>query len=177
MRIMKTKSTHWDPVVKVTHWAVASLFPLNFFLTKAGSDVHQYIGYSLVGIIVIRLAWGCIAPPPARLTSFLPSIPNAVSHLKEVIETSTDDYQGHNPAGAVMIWSMWGSVLVAGTSGFMMETDQYWGEDWIKLVHHGAVNVSFLCVCLHICAVIIMSRITGRSYLRNMLPKRKNTKT
>lgn len=76
-----------------------------------------------------------------------------------------------------MIWSMWGSVLVAGTSGFMMETDQYWGEDWIKLVHHGAVNVSFLCVCLHICAVIIMSRITGRSYLRNMLPKRKNTKT
>ncbi len=59
---MKTKLAYWDPVVKVTHWAAAILFLLNFFVTKAGSDVHQYIGYTLVGIIIIRLVWGCIAP-------------------------------------------------------------------------------------------------------------------
>ncbi|CAM3164686.1 cytochrome b/b6 domain-containing protein [Vibrio mytili] len=169
---MKTKLTHWDPVVKVTHWAVATLFLLNFFVTKAGSNIHQYIGYTLVGTVVIRLVWGCISPPPARLTSFLPSIPKAIKHLKEVIETNTDVHPGHNPAGAIMIWCMWGGLIVAGISGFMMETDRYWGEDWVEIVHNSAVNITFVCICIHIFAVVVMSKITNQSYLRNMLPKR-----
>ncbi|EGR2359296.1 cytochrome b [Vibrio parahaemolyticus] len=171
--MMKTKLAYWDPVVKVTHWAAAILFLLNFFVTKAGSDVHQYIGYTLVGIIIIRLVWGCIAPPPARLTSFLPSIPNAIKHIKEVIKTNTDSHSGHNPAGAIMIWGIWSGLIISGVSGFMMETDQYWGEDWVELVHNGAVNITFICVCIHVCAVIMMSRMAGHSYLRYMLPKRK----
>ncbi|MBF4301890.1 cytochrome b, partial [Vibrio anguillarum] len=50
--MMKMKSKSWDPVVKVTHWVVATLFLLIFFVTKAGSDIHQYTGYTLVAFIL-----------------------------------------------------------------------------------------------------------------------------
>ncbi len=166
-----TKLTHWDPVVKVTHWCVACLFLVNYFVTKAGSSLHQYIGYGVVALVAIRLLWGMITRSPARLSLFLPSIPKAFVHLKEVLTTKQDSHQGHNPAGAVMIWAMWFGLLVTGISGFMMETDQFWGEDWVEVIHEAAVNVTFVCVCVHISAVVIMSKLTGHPYMRGMLPR------
>lgn len=71
-----------------------------------------------------------------------------------------------------MIWCIWSGLIVAGISGYMMETDLFWGEDWIEAVHESAVNITFFCVCIHIAAVVVMSRITGHSYLKNMLPRK-----
>ncbi|MGP8305575.1 cytochrome b/b6 domain-containing protein [Vibrio sp. YIC-376] len=167
-----TKKTPWDRVVKLTHWVVASLFLVNYFITEDGSNLHQWVGYTVVGAVVLRLLWGCVAKPPARLSSFQPSVSKAIQHLKEVYQTREDEHQGHNPAGAIMIWCMWIGLIVTGISGYMMETDLFWGEDWVEAIHETAVNTTFFCVCVHIGAVIIMSRITGRSYLRNMLPSK-----
>ncbi|AGU58353.1 cytochrome b/b6 domain-containing protein [Vibrio anguillarum] len=169
--MMKMKSKSWDPVVKVTHWVVATLFLLIFFLTKAGSDIHQYTGYTLVAFILIRLAWGCIAPPPARLTSFSPSISNAMELIVEVLETRKDKHLGHNPAGAVMIWCMWTGLIIAGISGFIMDANLFGDDKWVKLIHHGAVNITFVCVCIHVGAVIVMGGLTGRSYILSILPR------
>ncbi|MEE3876438.1 cytochrome b/b6 domain-containing protein [Vibrio natriegens] len=165
-----TKKTQWDRVVKLTHWLVASLFLINYFITEDGSTLHQWVGYIAVGAVVLRLLWGCIAKPPARLTSFLPSVPKAIGHLKGVYQTRVDDHHGHNPAGAIMIWCMWIGLIAIGISGYLMETDRFWGEDWVKEIHEAAVNLTFACVCVHVGAVVLMTRITGHPYLQNMLP-------
>ncbi len=167
-----TNKAPWDRVVQFTHWVVATLFLVNYFITEEGSTIHQWVGYIVIGGVVIRLAWGCVAKPPARLSSFRPSIPGAIQHLKEVYQTRQDDHQGHNPAGAIMIWCIWSGLIVAVISGYMMETDLFWGEDWVEAVHEAAVNITFFCVCIHIAAVVVMSRITGHSYLKNMLPRK-----
>ncbi|MFM2476252.1 cytochrome b/b6 domain-containing protein [Celerinatantimonas sp. MCCC 1A17872] len=168
-----SKATHWDIIVKLTHWSVALGFLINYFVTDAGSQVHQWVGYSVVAVVVIRLLWGLIAKPPARLSSFLPNIPNAFTHIIKVTTTREDHHQGHNPAGAIMIWCMWSGLLLIGLSGYMMETDYFWDQGWLRMVHVGAVNVTLCCVCIHIASVIIMGRITGRSYIKEMLPSPK----
>lgn len=164
------KVTRWDNVVKLTHWIVAFLFFINYFITKAGSEVHQWVGYTLVGVVIIRLLWGLIAKPPARLSSFLPSIPKAIEHVLEVASTRNDQHQGHNPAGAIMIWCMWSGLLITGLSGYLLEAHLFGSHHLLKLIHVTAVNITFGCVCVHICAVIVMSQITSRSYIKEMLP-------
>lgn len=168
-----TRDFMWDKLVRITHWSVAALFLANYVVTEEGSDVHEWVGYGVIGCVAIRLLWGLFATPPARLSTFLPSPRLALSHLKEVLATKQDTHEGHNPAGSVMIWCMWLGLLLTGLSGYLMETDQFWGEDWVKNVHELAANLTFVCVCIHITAVAVMSRWTGQSYVRAMLWKRK----
>ncbi|MFC3023763.1 cytochrome b/b6 domain-containing protein [Vibrio zhugei] len=168
-----TNTTQWDRIVKLTHWSVAILFLINYFVTKAGSSLHQWVGYTIVGLVVVRLLWGGVTRSPARLSQFLPSFSKAVAHLNEVVTTRRDEHQGHNPAGAIMIWCMWSGLLVTGLSGYLMENPHFSEMDWLHSVHVITVNVTFTCVCIHILAVWGMSRLTGRSYLRSMLPTQK----
>lgn len=169
-----TKDFMWDKVVRITHWSVAILFLTNYVVTEAGSEIHQWVGYCVLSCVGLRLLWGLVARAPARLSSFPPSPRHAIDHLKEVLATRKDEHVGHNPAGAIMIWCMWLGLIVTGVSGYMMETDRFWGVEWVEYVHVGAANISFACVCIHVTAIALMSRLTGRSYVRSMLWKKKN---
>ncbi|MFT6985172.1 MAG: cytochrome b [Psychromonas sp.] len=167
------QQTGWDLVVRFTHWSVAILFFSNYLLTEEGSNVHQWVGYALMGLILIRLLWGGVVHSPARLSHFMPSFSAAIDHLKELRKTKQDNHPGHNPAGALMVWFLWGSLLLIGLSGWAMETDALWGEDWVKEVHEFAVNMTFIAVIYHVAAVIIMSKITGNRYLQGMIKGRR----
>ena len=164
-----TNTTRWDRVVRATHWSVALGFLINYFITEAGSDLHEWIGYGVVALVLIRLVWGLLTQSEANLFRFLPSPSRAIAHIKQVLKTGKDDHKGHNPAGAVMIWCMWSGLLLIGLTGYLMETDQFWGEDWVKTLHELFVNLTFMCVGIHVAAVIIMSRITGHAYVKAML--------
>jgi len=166
------QQTGWDLVVRFTHWSVAALFFANYLFTEEGSNPHQWVGYALMGLIVIRLLWGCVVHSPARLSHFLPSLPAAIAHIQALRKTKQDNHVGHNPAGALMVWFLWGSLLLICLSGWAMETDMFWGEDWVKEVHEFAVNMTLIAVIYHVAAVIIMSKITGKRYLRGMIKGR-----
>lgn len=164
-----TKPYTWDLFVRITHWLVAALFLANFFAIKAGSKPHQWGGYVVMGAVILRLGWGLITHSPARLTAFMPSIPKAIEHIKEVLRTKQDNHIGHNPAGAIMIWAMWILLLATGLSGRMNEWDLFWGEDWINEVHEIFANLTIAAVTVHVSAVMIMSKFTGYPYLHGML--------
>ncbi len=163
-----TKGFQWDLLVKVTHWAVAILFISNFALNEPGDDIHVWFGYSIIGLVCIRLLWGLITRSPARLSAFKPSPRAAIEHLKDVLATRKDEHEGHNPAGAIMIWCIWFGLLATGITGWMMETDQFWGEDWVLEIHETMANATFVGVCIHIAAVVFMSRFTGNRYIQTM---------
>ncbi|MCE0558969.1 cytochrome b/b6 domain-containing protein [Motilimonas sp. E26] len=159
----------WDMVVRLTHWGVAGLFFANFFFTEEGSDIHEWVGYSLVALVVVRLCWGLITDSPARLSRFFPSVTAAIEHLKEVKQTKQDTHQGHNPAGALMVWFIWLNLLLISLSGWAMGTDAFWGEDWVKEVHEFFVNLTMLAVCGHVFAVFAMTKITKNNYLKGII--------
>ena len=48
----------WDIWVRITHWAVSAGIFVNLIVTEGGSDVHEYIGYAVVALVVSRLLWG-----------------------------------------------------------------------------------------------------------------------
>lgn len=159
----------WDKWVRFTHWSVAILFIVNYAITSAGSEIHQWVGYSIGVLVLSRLIWGLVVDSPARLTRFLPSAPKAIAHIREVLSEKKDDHVGHNPAGAVMIWLLWGGLLSLAVTGYMIEN--VWDAPyWIVDVHEVIANLTFFAALIHVSAVIFMTKLTGRSYLKAMKP-------
>ncbi|HDY7420985.1 TPA: cytochrome b/b6 domain-containing protein [Vibrio vulnificus] len=165
-----TNTFKWDWVVRATHWTVAVLFFANFFVLEEGSEWHHWAGYLILLSLSLRLAWGLVVESPARLTRFLPSVSAALAHLKEVVSNRQDKYLGHNPAGAVMIWLLWSLLIATAGSGWLTESDLFWGEEWLEEVHEVLANLTLVAVAVHVSAVIFMSKWNRKNYLKSMLP-------
>ncbi|EGR8989146.1 cytochrome b/b6 domain-containing protein [Vibrio vulnificus] len=165
-----TNTFKWDWVVRATHWTVAVLFFANFFVLEEGSEWHHWAGYLILLSLSLRFAWGLVVESPARLTRFLPSVSAALTHLKEVVSDRQDKHLGHNPAGAVMIWLLWGLIIATAGSGWLTESDLFWGEEWLEEVHEVLANLTLVAVAIHVSAVIFMSKWNRKNYLKSMLP-------
>ncbi|AMG10374.1 cytochrome b/b6 domain-containing protein [Vibrio vulnificus] len=165
-----TNTFKWDWVVRATHWTVVVLFFANFFVLEEGSEWHHWAGYLILLSLSLRLAWGLVVESPARLTRFLPSVSAALVHLKEVVSNRQDKHLGHNPAGAVMIWLLWSLLIATAGSGWLTESDLFWGEEWLEEVHEVLANLTLVAVAVHVSAVIFMSKWNRKNYLKSMLP-------
>lgn len=80
---LRNSSTHYGLVSRVLHWGVAltvfGLFALGLWMVgldyydtwrKAGPDLHKSIGITLFVVMLVRLAWRLISPPPPPLSSY-----------------------------------------------------------------------------------------------------------
>ena len=48
----------WDPLVRIGHWLLASVFTLNYFVLEPGDKPHQWLGYFAAAIVLLRLVHG-----------------------------------------------------------------------------------------------------------------------
>lgn len=110
----------WDPLVKLTHWSIVIAILTNALLTKEGSSAHVRVGYALLAILALRLFWGLVGPAEARFTSFPPSPRKALAHIGEISAGTVSDHKSHNPLGALMVYAIWGTLLVVIASGVSM---------------------------------------------------------
>lgn len=76
---------------------------------------------------------------------------------------------GHNPLGQIAVYVMWLLITLLAFTGWLSQTDAYWGEDWPVHVHHFLSDVLFCMVALHVVAVMWMSRLQRKSLVRAML--------
>ncbi len=110
----------WDPVVKLTHWAVALAVLANAVITEAGSANHVWVGYALAAILALRLLWGMIGPAEARFAAFPPSPGRAMAHIRDISAGRKTEHRSHNPLGALMVYAIWGTLLVIIATGVAM---------------------------------------------------------
>ncbi|SHO54463.1 cytochrome b/b6 domain-containing protein [Vibrio quintilis] len=169
---MTSKAYRWDIFVRMTHWMTAILFLSNYFLTEEGGDLHRWFGYVVMVVICLRLLWGVVVKSPARLSAFKPSVKLASQHLREVLKTRQDHHEGHNPAGAVMIWALWSCLLLTGLTGWATQWDIFTGQSWLEETHEFFANLTMIAVAIHISAVVFMTHWTNHNYIRPMLLQR-----
>lgn len=159
----------WDGLVRTFHWALAIAFTLNAFITDPESDLHEYIGYFVMGLLLCRILWGFVGTEFARFKSFPPSASQSLEQLGDIALGRTRVHTGHTPLGALMIYNLLGSLAIVTLSGFLMTTDMFWGVEWPEEVHEVAVTWVQVCVALHIAAVIYESKRTGVNLPRSMI--------
>lgn len=110
----------WDPIVKLTHWGVVAAVITNALFTEEGSGWHIWVGYGLAALLALRFLWGLIGPAEARFSAFPPSPGRALKHLGEIRRGEVVQHRSHNPLGALMVYAIWGTLLVIVGSGIAM---------------------------------------------------------
>ena len=110
----------WDPVVRITHWAIAAAILANYFLLKPGGALHIWIGWAVLAVLVLRLVWGVFGPKEARFSAFPPDPRATMSHLADLLRGQPKEHPSHNPAGAMMVYALWACLLAVTVSGLVM---------------------------------------------------------
>jgi cytochrome b len=179
----------WDPLVRITHWSIAAAVLLNGMLTEGGALVHLWIGYAAFAMLGLRLAWGLIGPEEARFSAFPPSLRAARTHLADLVAGRHRAYRSHDPLGSLMVYALWGTLLVVVATGVAMQADpfpaseprassaQYWqddeeaeeGDEMLEDVHEAGANLLLVLAALHVAGVAIESRRGNRGLVRAML--------
>jgi cytochrome b len=159
----------WDPLVRLSHWAVALLIAGNIFFVDDESKLHRWVGYAVAGIILGRVLWGFIGRNYARFATFPPSLQASLEQLADMASGRRTVHMGHTPLGALMIYNLWTSILVICLSGYLMTTDMFWGVEWPEELHEIAVTWVEISVAVHVAAVVIESIRTKVNLPRAMI--------
>lgn len=159
----------WDPLVRLFHWSLVLAFAANALVIDDDSKLHQWVGYGIIGLVLLRILWGFAGSHYARFASFPPSLEGAREQLIDIATHRSRVHVGHTPLGAWMIYNLLLALLVLCLSGYLMTTDMFWGVEWPEEVHEAAVSWTEVSVVLHILAVIHESRRTGVNLPRAMI--------
>ena len=170
----------WDILVRFTHWTVAAGIIANLFFTEDGSDLHVYVGYTVLGLVVVRLLWGLVGTRYARFTSFFPTPTRLKHHLSALSVRRVDEqHLGHNPLAAIMMLSLWTAIIGLGITGYLMESHIFshiqllGNKDLLEEIHELLANSLYLLVPLHIIAAIAMSYWQRQNLIKSMVTGKK----
>lgn len=170
----------WDILVRFTHWTVAAGIIANLLFTEDGSDLHVYVGYTVVGLVVLRLLWGLVGTRYARFTNFFPTPTRLKAHLSNLsIRRVDEQHLGHNPLAAIMMLSLWTAIIGLGITGYLMESHIFshiqllGNKDLLEEIHELLANSLYLLVPLHIIAAIAMSYWQRQNLIKSMVTGKK----
>lgn len=147
----------WDRFVRFFHWSLATLFVLAYATGDEVAWVHLAAGYTIGGLVLLRLVWGIVGPPHARFRNFVRPPREVLAYLREVASRRARRHVGHNPAGGAMVVALLAVLSLTSITGFMMTTDLFWGSQWVEDVHGVLANLTVILIVLHVLGVIATS--------------------
>ena len=159
--------------MRLIHWGVAGAVLANAVFTDPEKQTHELVGYAALGLVATRLVWGLIGTRHARFVAFPPNPVAAVRHLWGLRRGATGVHLSHNPAGALMVYNLWATLIGMGVTGYMMTTPSFFGLEWVEDLHEGLFTWLMISVALHLLGVALDSRLTRVNLVRAMLDGRK----
>jgi cytochrome b len=156
--------TVWDPLVRLTHWAMAVGFIVAYASPEEGrggpGSLHIWTGYVLGAIILLRLVWGFVGPRYARFSDFVFRPSKVIRYLIDLVLAHPRRYLGHSPAGGAMVVALLVCLAASVATGIAAN-----GRHGLIGDLHGAVTgITLALVILHVIGVIVAS-ITHRENL------------
>ena len=158
----------WDPFVRIFHWSLVLTFTIAWLSGDELEVLHINAGYAVLGLVLLRIAWGFIGTHHARFRNFVYPPAEVKGFLRDTFMQRARRYLGHNPAGGAMIILMLLSLVIttvtgiacygvedgAGPLAMLMGVPEAGGE-MLEEVHEFFANLMVLLVVVHVIGVII----------------------
>lgn len=118
----------WDPLLRGFHWLLAFFVILGWCLGQFGPNkmtLHFWCGYVVAGLLIFRLVWGFVGPPPARFSHFLRGPSAIAGYMRGMFLREPSYWPGHNPLGALSVIAMLAVLAAQVSSGLISDPDDY----------------------------------------------------
>ncbi len=162
----------WDRFVRVFHWTTVTLFAI-VFLTAHIQWIHQPLAYVILVLALARIVWGFIGSRHARFRDFVRHPRTVRAYLGDLRHGRARRYLGHNPAGGAMVVAILVMLLVVIGSGWLSETNRFYGVPWVDHLHHISAHLLLLMIFVHVAGVIVSSVLHRENLVRAMITGRK----
>lgn len=175
----------WDGWIRLFHWSIVVLIAVSAISIKTGNvEVHYVSGYTVLTLLLFRVAWGLVGSDTARFTRFLRSPLAAARHLGGFGRREPDTEIGHNAAGGWMVLVMLGLLLVQATTGLFANHEPGFDYDAhgplaltvsdrlsarLTGIHHFNFGLILAVVCLHVLAVLAYRVVKGHDLIGPMV--------
>lgn len=162
----------WDPVVRLFHWGTVALCA-TAYLSPGERWLHEPAGYAVLVLVLVRVIWGFVGSRSARFADFVASPASVLAYLRQLRRGRAPRYLGHNPAGGAMIVVLLTTLMVVCGSGWMSETDRWFGVAWVEQLHSISTSLLLLLIALHVAGVVASSVLHKENLIRAMITGRK----
>lgn len=152
-----TKVRVWDRFVRSYHWGQAALIAAAWLTADGLRLAHEWFGYTLAVLLAARVVWGLVGPRTARFSDFVRGPGAVMAYLRDLRAGRAPHYLGHNPAGGAMILALMASIAGTALTGWLMETDRFWGSSAVEGLHEGLATLMLVLVVVHLLGVVVES--------------------
>jgi len=167
----------WDLPLRLFHAALGVSVITSIISAKIGGDwmkVHGWAGFTVLGLLAFRVAWGLIGSTHARFANFWPTPGRLSVYLRGRWEGL-----GHNPLGACSVLVLLGLLALQSLTGlFSCDDIAYAGpwaahiqDAWVSRItgwHQQASNVLLVFIALHLLAVTFHVWVKRSNIVRPM---------
>ena len=191
-----THTTHrvrvWDLPTRLFHialiLAVAGLY-ITSEIEGDAMQIHFWLGYTVLALVLFRLAWGLVGGHWSRFVNFVPTPAKFFAYVQALRSRSAASYVGHNPLGALSVLTMLVVLLLQVFSGFMSDDDISNAGPWAQLVpshwvelapeYHSEIGQVLLIILmgLHVATVLYYKFIKQDDLITPMVKGDKNLQT
>lgn len=97
----------WDRFIRLFHWTLVACFATAYLSGEFyASEIHVLAGYTLCALVVARIYWGFRGSQHARFRSFVFPPGETLAYVRSMFTGRPKHYLGHNPAGALMVFTL-----------------------------------------------------------------------
>jgi cytochrome b len=171
----------WDLPVRLFHWGIVVLIFCAWVTQEFNlMEWHVRIGYTILTLLLFRLAWGFIGSDTARFARFLRNPSAAIRHLAHLQRPEPDREIGHNAAGGWMVVVILALLTVQAGTGLFANDDantegplmHLVGKDQSdRLSHTHSLNFKLIegAIVLHVLAIVWYAVQKRQNLLRPMV--------
>ncbi|MEE4145277.1 MAG: cytochrome b/b6 domain-containing protein [Halieaceae bacterium] len=152
----------WDIPTRLCHWLIVVCLPLSWWSAETENyELHEWLGYTVIVLVVSRVAWGFVGSRHSRFGDFLVGPRAIMAYLRGGGAASA----GHNPLGGWSVIALLSLLLLQAVSGLFNSDDVFFTgplyhgasvtvRDFMGGVHELAFDLLLALVALHILAVL-----------------------
>lgn len=116
----------WDVPTRMFHWLLAASIVASWATAELSDtlmQVHMWLGYWTLGLVIYRILWGVIGSRHARFVSFLKGPGTIFRYARSLVDGSHRESAGHNPMGGWMVAVMLALAGAQAVSGLFSSDD------------------------------------------------------
>jgi cytochrome b len=169
----------WDLPTRLFHWTLVVLVGLSWWSAENDQqDLHLYLGYGVLSLLLFRIGWGLAGSSTARFSSFVRG-PGAV--VRYVRNRFHWPLAGHAPLGALSVLALLAMLFViVGTGLFAADEDGLFSgplaylvsvgvSDTMTGLHEELFDILLVLIGLHVAAILLYRLALGRNLLGPMI--------